>query len=429
MTTKNFINFHVLISHSPSCLNRDDMNMQKTAVFGGVNRVRVSSQSLKRSMRKSSYYESQFGAASIRTRELEKLIPLFVERLGDEFDPLLVAKTMELFVRAKVADDETEEADEQVDGAGGEGGKSKKLAVAPWAIEEIKVLYGIVKDVSLTDDEMSKAKVAAANQKGKKKKSEHEFIDDVLTKKRVKAVKEKSDLARKAIASALDIALSGRMATSGLMTSVDGSFAVAHAITTHAVEPQDVDWFTAVDDLTQDAGEVRAGHLDTQQFSSGVFYRYASLNLKQLQVNLGLLPDIKSEETTESRQRALDIARHAFHLLATVVPSAKQQSFAAHNLADFAIASFADQPISLANAFEQPVKRDYRNDGFLKPSIQSLNTYWARMNHAYNLDEQARAFAVVNDVEHGQAEDHGKKPCGPAAFGSLKEIETWIANG
>ena len=26
--SKNFINFHVLISHSPSCLNRDDMNMQ-----------------------------------------------------------------------------------------------------------------------------------------------------------------------------------------------------------------------------------------------------------------------------------------------------------------------------------------------------------------------------------------------------------------
>lgn len=35
MSVKNFINFHVLISHSPSYLNRDDMNMQKTAMFGG----------------------------------------------------------------------------------------------------------------------------------------------------------------------------------------------------------------------------------------------------------------------------------------------------------------------------------------------------------------------------------------------------------
>lgn len=416
MTKKNFINFHALISHSPSCLNRDDMNMQKTAVFGGVTRVRISSQSLKRAIRKSNYYESHYGEASIRTRELERLVPLFVESLRDEFDPSLVEKTMELFVRANVTD-ETEDADEQEEGNGADGSKSKKLAVAPWALEEIRVLCAIVKDISLTEEEIDKAKEKAAKQKSKKKKSEQEFIDDAMTKKRVKAVQAKIDLVRKAIASALDIALSGRMTTSGLMTTVDGALAVAHAITTHAVEPQDVDWFTAVDDLTRDSGETGAGHLDTQQFSSGVFYRYASLNLKQLQVNLGLLPDIKSAETTESRQRALDIARHAFHLLATVVPSAKQQSFGAHNLADFAIVGFADQPISLANAFEQPVRRDSRNDGFLKPSIQLLSDYWARINHAYSLDEEARAFSVTENVKLGD------KP----ALASLKAMEEWIA--
>ena len=52
----NFINIHVLISHSPSCLNRDDMNMQKDAIFGGKRRVRISSQSLKRAMRKRTKY-------------------------------------------------------------------------------------------------------------------------------------------------------------------------------------------------------------------------------------------------------------------------------------------------------------------------------------------------------------------------------------
>ncbi|MGH8592624.1 MAG: type I-E CRISPR-associated protein Cas7/Cse4/CasC [Gammaproteobacteria bacterium] len=72
------------------------------------------------------------------------------------------------------------------------------------------------------------------------------------------------------------------MATSGLMTSVDGALAVAHVITTHAVDG-DIDWFTAVDDLVADAGEVGAGHLNTQEFSAGVFYRYASLNIQQLQ--------------------------------------------------------------------------------------------------------------------------------------------------
>lgn len=411
MTVKNFINFHILISHSPSCLNRDDMNMQKTAVFGGMNRVRISSQSLKRAMRKSGYYERHLGQASTRTRDLEEITKIFVESLRNEIDPVLVAETMELFVRSKAADEESEK-DDQEDTTGGE---SKKLAVAPWALEEIRALCAIVKDVSLTDGEISNAKERAAKQKGKKKKSEQDFVDDALTKKRAKAVQDKIDVVRKAIASALDIALSGRMATSGLMTSVDGSLAVAHAITTHAVEPQDVDWFTAVDDL-QEQG---SGHLDTQQFSSGVFYRYASLNLKQLQVNLGVLQDMKSVETRESRTRALEIAKHAFHMLATVVPSAKQQSFAAHNLADFAIVSFADQPISLANAFEQPVKCDYKNGGFLKPSVEALANYWARMNRAYSLSELACAFAV----------DGGVKLSDKPAVESLADMEAWIANG
>jgi CRISPR system Cascade subunit CasC len=70
---KNFVNFHVLISHSPSCLNRDDMNMQKSAIFGGERRVRISSQSLKRSMRKSDYYQQHLGEASIRSRNLDLL--------------------------------------------------------------------------------------------------------------------------------------------------------------------------------------------------------------------------------------------------------------------------------------------------------------------------------------------------------------------
>ncbi|MGF1545923.1 MAG: type I-E CRISPR-associated protein Cas7/Cse4/CasC [Thiotrichales bacterium] len=413
MPTKNFINFHVLISHSPSCLNRDDMNMQKTAVFGGVNRVRVSSQSLKRALRTSAYYEQAFGSASTRTRELEMLIPIFTEQLQDEFEPTIIARTMELFVRAKSLVEEAEESDETNEAAES-AAAPKKLAVAPWSLEEIRVLCGIVREVSLTDDELAKAKAAVAKQKGKKKKTEQELIDDALTKKRVKAVQAKIDQVRQAIGRTVDIALSGRMATSGLMTSVDGAMAIAHAITTHAVEPQDVDWFTAVDDLTSDAGETGAGHLDTQQFSSGVFYRYASLNLKQLQVNLGLLADMRSEETAESRAAALDIARHVFHMLATVVPSAKQQSFAAHNLADFAIVSFADQPISLANAFEEPIKRD-RNGGFLKPSVAALANYWSRINEAYGLDERARAFSLQAGAGiEGQT------------VGKLAELETWI---
>ena len=374
MTNKNFINFHVLISHSPSCLNRDDMNMQKTAVFGGVNRVRISSQSLKRAMRMSEYYQANMGKPSVRTRNLAKLKDHFIELLKDRFDSELVARTLEwISGKEEITDKVTDDA------------------VAPWAVEEVAYFCEMIR---------------SGNQ-------------DI--KKLEKQIEKESRPFRAAISKSVDIALSGRMATSGLMSNlpVDGALAVAHAITTHAVEPQDIDWFTAVDDLTQDAGETGAGHLNTQQFSSGVFYRYASMNLKQLQVNLGLLSDMKGVETTESRKRALDIARHVCHLLTTVVPSAKQQSFAAHNLADFAIASFADQPISLANAFEQPIKSDYKNGGFLKPSTEALTDYWAQMNRAYGLDEQVRAFALADGTNLGDTH----------ALNSLRELEEWIANG
>ncbi len=371
MSAKNFINFHVLISHSPSCLNRDDMNMQKTAVFGGVNRVRVSSQSLKRAIRTSTYYGQHLGEPSVRTRDLPRLKARFTDALKDRFDAARVALALEwMSGKEGIAD-----------GAGSD-------AVAPWTLEEVTHFCELLGE------------------------------EGQDLKKLEKQIEKDAKPFRSAMAQAVDIALSGRMATSGLMSNlpVDGAMAIAHAITTHAVEPQDVDWFTAVDDLTSDAGETGAGHLDTQQFSSGVFYRYASLNLKQLQVNLGLIADMKSAETADSRSQALAIARHVLHLLATVVPSAKQQSFAAHNVADFAVVSFADQPISLANAFEEPIKRD-RNGGFLKPSITALADYWGRINQAYGLDERARAFSLQTGVGI-----EGK------TVGKLAELENWIVD-
>lgn len=418
MNAKNYVNFHVLISHSPSCLNRDDMNMQKTAVFGGVKRVRISSQSLKRAMRTGDYYKSQFGQASVRTRELEALIPRFTELLGGEFEAPIVAKAMELFVRDKATQNDSDVEVEQGTETANE--PTKKLAVAPWALDEIRVLCVIVKDVVLSDDEIVNAREKAAKQKGKSRRTEGDFTEDALNAKRIKAVQAKASELRSALSTAVDIALSGRMATSGLMTTVDGSLAVAHAITTHAVEPQDVDWFTAVDDLVP----MGSGHLDTQEFSAGVFYRYASLNLKQLQVNLGLIDKIDSEETKESRQRALGIARHVLHMLATVVPTAKRQSFAADNPADFAIVSFSDVPISLANGFEQPIERAGKAGGYLAPSERALSRYWERLNQAYGLDERAAAFCF--DDAPWQIDGHSW-PKSLKSFDTLKNLEDWAA--
>ena len=45
------LELHIIQSVPVACLNRDDLNSPKTAIFGGVQRARVSSQSWKRPTR------------------------------------------------------------------------------------------------------------------------------------------------------------------------------------------------------------------------------------------------------------------------------------------------------------------------------------------------------------------------------------------
>ena len=176
---KNFLNIHVLISHSPSCLNRDDMNMQKSAIFGGKRRVRVSSQSLKRAIRTSDYYREHIGEPSIRTRELTDLKDKVVKALSDKFDQDIVVAAIEWI-------------------AGKEGIASDAVqanALAPWAISEIKAVC----------EEIVDGRAAG--------------LDEEKLKKQI----VKGNKIQGALDQGVDIALSGRMATSGLMTSVDGA--------------------------------------------------------------------------------------------------------------------------------------------------------------------------------------------------------------
>lgn len=69
MTT--FIQLHLLTSYPPANLNRDDLGRPKTAVMGGAQRLRVSSQSLKRAWRTSELFQRALeGHVGTRTKEM-----------------------------------------------------------------------------------------------------------------------------------------------------------------------------------------------------------------------------------------------------------------------------------------------------------------------------------------------------------------------
>jgi hypothetical protein len=66
MTT--FVQLHLLSSYPPACLNRDDLNRPKTALMGGVQRLRISSQSLKRAWRTSEIFVEALSLSSLMTK-------------------------------------------------------------------------------------------------------------------------------------------------------------------------------------------------------------------------------------------------------------------------------------------------------------------------------------------------------------------------
>src|SRR5579883_709933 len=66
------IQIHSIQNHAPANLNRDDLGAPKACYFGGVLRSRISSQCLKRSIRRSDEFRQLLGG--VRTRQLAKLI-------------------------------------------------------------------------------------------------------------------------------------------------------------------------------------------------------------------------------------------------------------------------------------------------------------------------------------------------------------------
>lgn len=81
-----YIDFHVLQTVPPSCVNRDDMGSPKTAVYGGAVRARVSSQSWKHAMReefKNLFTNEELGK---RTKDVVKMVEDEMIAVGCDLD-------------------------------------------------------------------------------------------------------------------------------------------------------------------------------------------------------------------------------------------------------------------------------------------------------------------------------------------------------
>lgn len=326
MTT--FINIHTLISHPSSMMNRDDSGLQKTAVFGGTVRSRISSQCLKRAIRQSDIYAEAVAEKSIRTNKFDELLALCIKEIP-EVDAKLIEDVL-LNLGSKVKTEKDKET----------GESSRKFdAVQPYSIGAIR-----------------------------------EAINLVGAGTELKALKKIVQIPT------FDVALSGRMDASCPNRNVEAAMSVAHSLTTHSADIE-VDWFTACDDLAEQG----SGHIGTTEFSSGVFYRYASINV-----------DLLAQNVKATVEDVVPIINTMVRCFAQVSPSAKQKVFAAHNYADFVMATQSNQPLSLANAFRRPIDN---NGDVMEKSISALIKHYKKLTVAYELDSKAIGLDLTGTAE------------------------------
>lgn len=290
-----FIQLHLLTSYPPANLNRDDLGKPKTAFMGGAERLRVSSQSLKRHWRTSNLFqESLAGNLGTRTKRLGLEV---MTRLHD----------------GGIAD-----------------GKAKK-----WAADIADVFGKLEKD----SVELSQL----AHISPEERLAVDALADTLIAEKR-DPKEDELKLLRKNPA-AVDIALFGRMLAADPAFNVEAACQVAHAITVHSVVIED-DYFTAVDDLNSGDEDRGAAHIGETGFAAGLFYSYVCINRDQLIDNLSGDEALADKAIAALTEAAIKVS-----------PTGKQNSFGSRAYASYVMAEKgSQQPRSLSVAFLKPVQ-------------------------------------------------------------------------
>ncbi len=288
----NLIELHILQSFPVSCLNRDDVGSPKTAIFGGHQRARISSQCLKRAARLTAADIAPAGFQGIRSRFLKDA---FANALGEAgLDPTQIEEKATAICNALSTVDKKDP--KQVTTA---------VFLSPSEIQQI-------------------ATAVAAGEDPRKAPKKVTRLD------------------------AADIALFGRMVANDATLNVEGAAMFSHALSTHKAS-NDIDFYSAVDDRKGDSEDAGAGMIGTLEFTSATYYRYAAVNLDLLFDDAHL-----AKLGATQRQAVLDAFIRA--TLTAVPNARKNSMNAATLPSTvLGVRKTRGQPLQLINAFESPV--------------------------------------------------------------------------
>lgn len=370
-----FLQLHQLTSYPPANLNRDDLGRPKTAKMGGVDRLRVSSQSLKRAWRSSEIFENVVSDGGKIKEFFEQDQPEHIGFRSKMFADQWISKYLqERQIDGDVAALWAEDFSRAFGQVESEENKLSQLAHIS-DLEAQGLYYSTLELVEFLNGKKENETFANVHdlqesRKTKKKTDEikklNDKIMDILSKKFLQTGK-----------TSVDIALFGRMLASTPAYNVEAACQVAHAISVHPVVIED-DYFTAVDDLNDGSEDAGAAHIGETGFAAGLFYSYICLNCELLESNLG--------GDKILAQRAI---RSLIEAAVKVAPEGKQNSFGSRAYASYVLVEKGDQqPRSLSVAFLKPIMgSDYGTD-----AIEALTAHMTNMDEVYGHCAESRFY-------------------------------------
>lgn len=358
------IEIHVLQNHAPSNLNRDDTGSPKECVFGGYKRGRISSQCLKRTVRRSDLFQQALaGHLATRTRRLPEMV---AERL----------------VTAGLTPEMAAIAAKKASGFGTKEGKERDTP------DTVQTMFLTESDIVAVTQVLQDAAAEA----GTPAKFDKMPAKDLQAKALLKGYRPVT----------ADVALFGRMTTSEAFRDVEASCQVAHALSTHKVD-HEFDYFTAVDDLqglSEEEEDAGADMIGDVEFNSACYYKYFSVDVAGLVDNLtGGGPyrrkDVPAEDRADARELAAKAVAAMLKAVVLVTPTGKQNSFAAHQLPAAVLVEVRPYPtpVSYANAFVEPARAG-KGDDLVSASLLKFGQHVTALTNGFNLKAAARLLLV-----------------------------------
>ena len=366
MPRQRFLQIHTLTSYTAALLNRDDSGLAKRLPYGGTLRTRISSQCLKRHWRTADdpHALGRIDGATEAFRSRELVTRKVVGPLQGRFPEDVVAALETEFQLAVYGD---------------KGSDRRSRQTLLFGDPEIAWLKGQAEQLAEQAAGDAKSATAAAQEwrRGRFRSNINAMRKNV------------------ALPAGLAAALFGRMVTSDPEANITAPVHVAHAFTVHE-EQSESDYFTAVDDLSED--EPGADTIQETELTSGLYYGYVVVDLPGLLKNLG-----------DDASLAGHVLHNLIYLIAEVSPGAKLGSTAPYGRAAFMLLEAGErQPRSLAEAYRASCKPE------VDAAIEALAGHLTLLDEAYATGEDRHVMSLSRDREIPRA-----------TRGTLAELAGW----